>query len=121
MNYKYFKQNRPFIVPTDDGKVIREHFGLASTEDNNLSFAHMTAPPGWSEPFQMPEFDELTFMIKGRKKIIINGETVILNAGESVHIKKGCRVQYSNPFDDEAEYVSVCIPAFSTELVNREE
>ena len=120
MDYSYYKQKNPFIVPTDDGKIIKEHFGLASTEESNFSFAHITAPPGWSEPFQTPEFDEITFMIKGRKKIIINEEELILNSGESIHIKKGCRVQYSNPFDEKAEYVSVCIPAFSPELVNRE-
>ena len=58
----------------------------------------MIAPPGWSEPFQKPEFDEITFIISGRKKLIIEGDEITLNAGESIMIKKGCRVQYSNPF-----------------------
>ncbi len=80
----------------------------------------MVAPPGWSEPHQNPEFDEYTLMVRGRKQIEINGETVTLKPGESIHVKKGVRVQYSNPFEEEAEYWSVCIPAFSPDSVNRE-
>lgn len=118
---KYFKQVNPFIVPTEDGKVIKEHFGLASTDENKYSLAHMIAPPGWSEPYQQPEFDEVTFVIKGRKRIKIdNKEEVIIGAGESILIKKDCRVQYSNPFEEKVEYISICIPAFSIEQVNRE-
>lgn len=51
----YFKQSNPFIVPATDGKLIEEHFGKASTNDEDISIAHMVAPPGWSEPFQNPE------------------------------------------------------------------
>lgn len=120
MKNKYYKQTKPFIVPTNDGKVIKEHFGLLSTGDNKYSLAHMIAPPGWSEPFQTPEFNEITFMIKGKKKIIIDDEEIVLNTGESIVINKGSRVKYSNPFDKEAEYISFCIPAFSIDLVNRE-
>ena len=109
----YKVQRSPFIVPTTDGKVIKEHFGLATDGDANISIAHMIAPPGWSEPFQTPEFDEYTFIIKG--------ETVILSAGESIKIQKNTKVQYSNPFNDVCEYIAICKPAFSMELVNREE
>ncbi|WP_040254810.1 cupin domain-containing protein [Psychroserpens mesophilus] len=117
----YKVQRSPFIVPTTDGKVIKEHFGLATDGDANISIAHMIAPPGWSEPFQTPEFDEYTFIIKGKKQFIINGETVILSAGESIKIQKNTKVQYSNPFNDVCEYIAICKPAFSMELVNREE
>jgi len=121
MKTKYIKQSKPFIVPTEDGKLIEEHFGLASTAEKQYSFAHMEAPPNWSEPAQIPEFDEITYIIKGKKKIVIDDEEeIILKAGESILIKKNCKVQYSNPFEQEAEYVSVCIPAFSPDLVNRE-
>ena len=95
---KYVIQKSPFIVPTDDGKVIKEHFGLASDGNANISIAHMVAPPGWSEPFQTPEFDEYTFIIKGKKQFIINDETIILEAGQSIKIEKNTRLQYSNPF-----------------------
>lgn len=118
---EYFKQIKPFIVPTNDGKHIEEHFGLASTKQSDVSIARMIAPPGWSEPAQTPEFDEYTFLISGKKKILINGtEEVILEAGNSIVIKAGTKVQYSNPFKEPAEYISVCKPAFSPEKANRE-
>lgn len=113
-------QTSPFIVPTDDGKVIKEHFGLASDGNSNLSIAHMIAPPGWSEPFQTPEFDEYTFIIKGKKRFIINNETIILEAGQSIKIEKHTRLQYSNPFTEPCEYIAICLPAFSIDSVNRE-
>lgn len=80
----------------------------------------MVAPAGWSEPFQTPEFDEYTYIIKGQKKFVIEGEEVVLNAGQSIKIIKNTRVQYSNPFASPCEYLSVCIPAFSPDTVNRE-
>ena len=114
-------QKTPFIVPTTDGKTIKEHFGLASDGNSNISIAHMVAPPGWSEPFQTPEFDEFTFIIKGKKQFIINNETVILSSGESIKINKNTRVQYSNPFTEPCEYLAICTPAFSMEKVHRED
>jgi mannose-6-phosphate isomerase-like protein (cupin superfamily) len=80
----------------------------------------MIAPPKWSEPFQSPEFDEITFVIRGKKQIEIDDEKIILNENESILVRKGTRVRYSNPFDEPVEYVSVCIPAFSIEKVHRE-
>lgn len=116
---KYRIQSSPFIVPTTDGKLIEEHFGLASIL-SEMSIAKMIAPPFWSEPFQTPEFDEYTFIIKGQKQFNIDGEIVILQAGESIKINKGTRVQYANPFEEAVEYLSVCFPAFSPDLVHRE-
>ncbi|WP_431137576.1 cupin domain-containing protein [Psychroserpens mesophilus] len=118
---KYTVQRSPFIVPTTDGKVIKEHFGLATDGNTQLSIAHMIAPPGWSEPFQTPEFDEYTFIIKGKKQFIIEGETIVLSEGESIRIEKNTKVQYSNPFTEICEYIAICKPAFSMKLVNREE
>ena len=118
---KFTLQNKPFIVPTTDGKLIEEHFGNATNGDSAISIAHMVAPPGWSEPFQTPEFDEYTYVIKGRKQFIIEDETVILSAGESIKIVKNTRVQYSNPFNAPCEYISVCTPAFSPDKAHREE
>ena len=118
---KKFKiQKSPFVVPTADGKIIEEHFGLASIK-SELSIAHMVAPPKWSEPYQTPNFDEYTYIIKGKKKFNIEGDIVVLEAGQSIKILKGTRVQYSNPFDEDCEYLAVCLPAFSMDLVNREE
>lgn len=117
----YIKQTSPFRVPTADGKVIEEHFGLASIRFNNLSIAHMVAPPGWREPFQTPAFDEFTLVSSGQKKFEVDGEEVILKAGESILIKSGSRVRYSNPFEAPCNYWSICLPEFSISLVNREE
>ncbi|RMI25174.1 MAG: cupin domain-containing protein [Calditrichaeota bacterium] len=116
----YVKQAHPFQVPTRDGKLIEEHFGLASTGEDRFSIAHMIAPPGWSEPFQQPEFDEITIMISGRKLVEVDGDQIVLEAGETLLIRKGARVRYSNPFEKPAEYWSVCLPAFSPERVHRE-
>lgn len=118
---KYSIQKSPFVVPTTDGKLIEEHFGLATDRNSQLSIAHMVAPPGWSEPFQTSTFDEYTYIIKGKKQFIIDGETVILETGQSIKIEKNTRVQYSNPFVEPCEYIAICLPAFSIDAVNREE
>ncbi len=120
MSKKYTIQKSPFVVPTTDGKLIEEHFGLVTDVNSDISLAHMIAPSGWSEPFQTPDFDEYTYIIKGKKQFNIDGERVVLNAGESIKINRGTRVQYSNPFKDSCEYIAVCTPAFSIDKVNRE-
>ncbi len=118
---KYFIQKAPFVVPTTDGKLIEEHHGLATTKNSEISIAHMIAPPGWSEPFQTPEFDEYTYIIKGKKQFIIENETIVLEAGQSIKIEKNTRVQYSNPFEGICEYIAICSPAFDFNKVHREE
>ena len=121
MHKKYTVQKAPFVVPTTDGKLIEEHFGNATDNNSAISIAHMIAPPGWEEPFQTPKFDEFTYIIKGKKQFIIDGETIVLESGQSIKINKQTRVQYSNPFDEQCEYMAICMPAFSMDLVNREE
>ena len=121
MKKSYTLQTSPFVVPTTDGKLIEEHFGLATTGDRQVSIAHMIAPPGWSEPFQTPEFDEYTYIIRGKKQFNIAGEIVVLHAGQSIKIEKNTRIQYANPFEEECEYLAICLPAFSMEAVHREE
>jgi mannose-6-phosphate isomerase-like protein (cupin superfamily) len=117
----YFHQSQPFVVPTTDGKLIEEHLGLASNGESRLSVAHMVAPPGWSEPHQTPQFDEVTIVISGKKQIEIDGEIIVLSAGESLFTRAGSRIKYSNPFEEPANYWSICTPAFSIDAVNREE
>ena len=117
---KYKIQKSPFVVPTTDGKLIEEIWGN-STGNPKVSIAHMVAPPKWSEPFQTPEFDEFTYIIKGKKQFEIDGEIVVLETGHSIMIEKGARVRYSNPFDEPCDYLAICLPAFSMDLVNREE
>ncbi|GAA0873475.1 hypothetical protein GCM10009117_26220 [Gangjinia marincola] len=118
---KYTIQRSPFIVPTTDGKLIEEHVGLATNGEKELSIAHMIAPPGWSEPYQTPTFDEYTYVIKGKKQFTINAEDIILKAGESIKINKNTRVRYANPFEEACEYLAICLPAFSIDQANREE
>lgn len=117
---KYFIQKQPFVVPTTDGKLIEEHHGKATTGNNDISIAHMVAPPHWSEPFQTPEFEEYTYIISGKKQFIIESEVVVLEAGQSIKIEANTRVQYSNPFDVPCEYIAICRPAFDFEKVHRE-
>ena len=112
-------QKKPFIVPTNDNKLIEEHFGKASL-GGKISIAHMVAPSNWSEPFQKPNFDEHTVIIKGKLKIIVDNDHFEICPGESILVHKGSRVQYSNPYNEPAEYWSVCNPAFTIESVNRE-
>ena len=120
MEKKYKIQKNPFLVHTTDGKLIQEHWGN-STGNSEISIAHMIAPPHWSEPHQTPDFDEFTIIIRGKKQFEIDGETIVLEAGQSILIQKGARIRYSNPFEEECEYLAICLPAFSMDLVNREE
>ncbi|QHL87207.1 cupin domain-containing protein [Nibribacter ruber] len=120
-NKKYVLQTAPFRVPTTDGKLIEEHFGLASTQTSAFSVAHMIAPPHWSEPHQTPAFDEVTIVLRGKKQIEIDGEVIELSAGQTLLIKAGARIRYANPYDQECEYWSVCVPAFNMDTVHREE
>ena len=117
----YQLQKNPFKVPTTDGKLIEEHVGLASTGNKALSIARMVAPPHWSEPFQTPDFDEYTLVSRGKKMVEADGEKIVLEGGQSILIKGGTRVRYSNPFEEECEYWSVCLPAFSMDAVHRDE
>ncbi len=109
----YIKQSMPIQIPTGDGKTIKEYFGLVSTRSTECSIAHMIVPPGWIEPYQNP-------MIPGKKIAEVDGEKIELRVGECLLVKRGAKVRYSNPFDKQAEYWSVCIPAFSIERVHRD-
>jgi len=107
-------------IPVPGNKRIEEFIGRMNTGDQQISVAHMIAPPGWSEPPQIPEFDEITIMIRGNMNILIDDtENVTISAGEVIQTKAGTKVQYSNPSDEESEYWAICTPAFSTELANR--
>jgi mannose-6-phosphate isomerase-like protein (cupin superfamily) len=110
-------------IPLPGNKLLHEHFGLVNTGTRQFSLAHMVSPPGWGEPFQKPEFGELTIMTRGAMRIELpdSKDVVELKAGQSIWIEPGTRVRYSNPYPDEGEYYAVCIPAFSPDTVHREE
>jgi mannose-6-phosphate isomerase-like protein (cupin superfamily) len=111
----------PTRIPVPGGKLIEEFFGRVRTETTAFSLAHMIAPPGWGEPAQTPDFDELTIMIRGRMQIEIDGRDLDLAAGQAFFVERGATVRYANPFHEECEYWAVCMPAFAPDLAHRAE
>jgi quercetin dioxygenase-like cupin family protein len=102
-------------------KLIKEFIGLATTGTADISIARMKSPPGWEEPAQTPEFDEYTYVLKGSVCVNTLGKTFSVRENEVFIAKKGIQVQYSTPTADGAEYIAVCLPAFSADTVNRED
>jgi len=101
-------------------KIIREHFGRVNTRTEEVSIAHMTSPEGWEEPGQCPDFNEYTLVLKGSVKVKTKSGEFILKEGEGILTEKGEWVQYSTPFPGGADYIAVCVPAFSPDLVHRD-
>ena len=100
-------------------KLIREFVGRVATGDETVSVAVMRSPAGWAEPAQTPEFDEHTSVLAGTLLVHHPAGTTEVRAGQSITVKAGLRVRYETP--DGAEYVAVCLPAFSPDLVHRED
>ena len=112
----------PSVVPVPGGKVIHEWFGRVRTGDSAASVAHMTAPSGWTEPPQVPQFDELTLVLRGTVRVEHDSGVIEANAGEAVLSRAGERIRYSVPDEaEETEYVAICVPAFGPDLANRED
>ncbi len=102
-------------------KIIEEFFGRVNSKTEKVSIAKMTSPGGWEEPGQTPEFDEYTVVLKGLLKVKTKEEEKLVLAGEAILVQAGEWVQYSTPGEDGAEYVAVCLPAFSPDIVHRDE
>ena len=102
-------------------KVIEEFFGRVNSSETQLSIAHMVSPAGWVEPGQTPEFDEYTVVLRGTLHVSYNGGMFDVHTGQAVAVRKGEWVQYSSPFEGGADYISVCLPAFSPETVHRDQ
>lgn len=102
-------------------KLIDEYIGRVNSDTSDLSVAHMRSPGGWQEPGQTPEFDEFTVVLKGRLRVEYKGGSVDVQAGQAVIAHKGEWVRYSTPDPEGAEYIAVCLPAFSMETVHRDE
>ena len=101
-------------------KKIEEYVGRVNTNTAAMSIARMMSPSGWTEPAQTPEFDEFSVVLRGELHARVGDETLIAHAGEALVIPQGCRVQYSTPGPEGAEYIAVCMPAFGPDLVHRE-
>lgn len=107
-------------------KLIEEYVGRVSTKTSAVSVAHMRSPAGWTEPGQTPEFDEFTVLLKGTLRVEYreaNGElsSLDVSAGQAIIALAGEWIRYSTPNEGGAEYIAVCLPAFSMDTVHRDE
>jgi mannose-6-phosphate isomerase-like protein (cupin superfamily) len=101
-------------------KIIQEYVGGVNTGTSQVSVAHMRSPSGWSEPGQRPEFDEYTLVLRGTLVVEHDGGRLEVNAGQAVSAGRGEWVRYSTPGPEGAEYIAVCVPAFSPDTVHRD-
>lgn len=101
-------------------KLIDEYIGRVNSKEARLSVAHMRSPGGWEEPGQRPEFDEFTVVLLGVLRVEHEGGSLDVKAGQAVITRKGEWVRYSTPGAEGAEYIAVCLPAFSPETVHRD-
>ncbi|MBA2114586.1 cupin domain-containing protein [Bremerella alba] len=101
-------------------KVIEEFIGRINSKTNEVSIARMVSPSGWVEPGQTPQFDEYTVVLRGELTVDSREGVQVVLAGQAIITKKGEWVRYSSPHPDGAEYIAVCLPAFSPETVHRD-
>ena len=101
-------------------KIIEEFVGRVNTGTNGVSIARMRSPGGWVEPGQIPEFDEYTIVLRGSVRVMTKAGAVDVSAGKAIIVTKGEWVQYGSPEPDGAEYIAVCLPAFSPDNVHRD-
>ena len=101
-------------------KIITEYFGRVASSSETLSVARMQSPPGWEEPGQTPEFDEYTLVLRGLLRVSHRDGVLDVRAGEAVLTRRGEWIRYSTPMAEGAEYIAICLPAFSPETVHRD-
>ena len=101
-------------------KIIREFVGRVNSDTQQVSIARMQSPSGWVEPGQRPEFDEYTVVLRGTLRVEHERGTIDVSAGQAVIAQRGEWIRYSTPGPEGAEYIAVCLPAFSPETVHRD-
>lgn len=101
-------------------KLIEEFIGRINSGTGDVSIARMKSPGGWTEPGQTPEFDEYTIVLRGMVRVTTRNDVIDVREGQAVITNRGEWVQYSSPEAEGAEYIAVCVPAFSLETVNRD-
>ena len=101
-------------------KTIEEYVGRVNSGEQTVSVARMVSPAGWQEPGQCPEFDEYSIVLRGTLRVEHDGGTIDVEAGQAVVARPGEWVRYSTPTDEGAEYLAVCLPAFSPDTVHRD-
>ena len=116
------KIDKPAIVESEGNKpkVIEEYIGRVNTDTRDVSIARMKSPSGWQEPGQKPKFDEYTVVLKGMLRLKTKAQVFDIYAGQAVIVKANEWIQYSSPDSQGAEYIAVCLPAFSPETVCRD-
>ena len=102
-------------------KLIDEYIGRINSQTSSVSVAHMRSPQGWEEPGQTPEFDEFTLVLKGTVRVRHKNGEMDITSGQAVIAHAGEWIQYSTPAEGGAEYIAVCLPAFSMETVHRDQ
>lgn len=102
-------------------KLIDEVVGCVNTGHRDISVAHMRSPGGWQEPGQRPEFDEITYVLRGTVRVEHENGVLEVHAGQAVLTSNGEWIRYSTPGDEGAEYIAVCLPAFTPQTVHRDE
>ena len=102
-------------------KAINEFFGMVNSQTSEISIARMQSPAGWEEPGQTPEFDEYTVVLKGTLRVETRKDDFYVYQNQAIMVGKGEWVRYSSPGEEGAEYIAICIPAFSPEMVNRDQ
>jgi quercetin dioxygenase-like cupin family protein len=114
--------NAPTVIQAAGNlpKRIEEYTGRVNTGHQTVSVARMVSPHGWREPGQRPEFEEITVVLRGSVRVEYEGGAMDVAAGQAVVTSPGEWVRYSTP-DGDAEYVAVCLPAFSMDTVHRDE
>ncbi len=118
---KLIQQPSVIEAAGNKSKIIEEYFGRVNSKTESVSIARMQSPSGWVEPGQTPEFDEYTVVLKGILRVTSKTGFIDVKAKQAVLIPKGEWVQYSSPNEGGAEYIAVCLPAFSPETVHRDE
>jgi ethanolamine utilization protein EutQ len=113
---------KPVIITAagNKPKKIEEYAGRVSSGHTQVSVARMISPGGWLEPAQTPEFEEITVVLRGTVRVESGDEIIEVHAGQAVVTQPGETVRYSTPDPEGAEYIAVCLPAFSPEAVHRE-
>jgi mannose-6-phosphate isomerase-like protein (cupin superfamily) len=102
-------------------KRIEEFIGRVNSRSGAISIARMKSPSGWSEPGQTPEFDEYTVVLAGTLRVELKDREFDISAGQAIIVHAGEWVRYSSPSQEGAEYIAVCVPAFSPGTVHRDE
>lgn len=113
----------PTVIPAagNKPKIIEEFIGRVNSGDAGVSIARMKSPEGWIEPVQTPEFVEYTVVLKGLLRVETREGTLDIEEGQAVVVDAGEWVRYSTPGSGGAEYVAVCVPAFSPDTVHRDD